>query len=422
MNAIHEHIGRLRIVDGHEHLPPRESRERDRVDLFGLLHYLDSDFVTAGMKREHMSRQSGLSDEQKAELFLTYWAKSGNTAYARAFRAAMVELYGMVEWTKAGLLDLNDKVKAASANPEWYDYVLRERSGIDLAITLVQTTKVDFELFRPVMFLDFTYMLRARQDVEAVEREAGASAHSLTQYLAAVDAVFDRFVREGMVATKLGHAYWRTLACGKPTAHEAEAAFNRLAGHALNERLSQEEARPLQDYLIHHIVRRSAEAGLPIQIHTGHHETSVTNNGNRIPNSRAADLLPLLLEYREAKFVLLHAGFPYSDEYLSIGKNFPNVYIDFTWNYIISPTATKRLLHQAIEMVPQSKMQGFGGDYNFVEGTYAHQKLARRIVGDVLTEKVADGALTEREAIAFANDVFRNNLIDLYGFDFLERA
>ncbi|MGO4273218.1 hypothetical protein AB4Z22_25820, partial [Paenibacillus sp. TAF58] len=113
-------------------------------------------------------------------------------------------------------------------------------------------------------------------------------------------------------------------------------------------------------------------------------------------------------------------GYPYYLPYLSLVKNFPNVYADFTWVYIISPTAAKQIMHQVIEMVPMTKIQGFGGDYNFIEGTYAHQKLARKVVADVLTEKVADGALDESEAMTFADRIFRTNLIELYKLKDLE--
>jgi hypothetical protein len=417
MSDIKDFVRSLRIIDGHEHLPMQAMRQREQTGLFGLMHYLDSDLISAGMPREALAKQTDTSLEEKAKTFLTYWNMARNTTYARMFRTAMEDLYGMKDWTVNGLLDLHEKIVSASNDPDWYRYVLRERSGIDLALTLIQTTNVDFSLFRPVMFFDFTFRLRTLKDIHDVEKGAGMTVHTFRQYLEAVDALLDKYVREGMVATKLGHAYWRTLACGKPTEKEAEAVFNKFLSSPLEDGLSQAEWRPFQDYLIHYVIQRSIAHGLPIQIHTGHLETSVSANGNIITNSRVSDLLPLLAEYRDARFVLLHTGFPYSSEYLSIVKNYPNAYADLTWIYVISPTAAKQTLHAMMEMVPQSKIHAFGGDYNYIEGTYAHQKLARRIVAEVLEEKVREGALDEDEAIEFAKAVFRNNLIDFYQLD-----
>jgi len=65
-------------------------------------------------------------------------------------------------------------------------------------------------------------------------------------------------------------------------------------------------------------------------------------------------------------------------------------------------------------MALMNKIQGFGVDYNYIEGTYAHQKLARRLVGETLAEKVAEGALSEAEACKFAERIFRTNLIEPY--------
>ncbi|WP_219838416.1 amidohydrolase family protein [Paenibacillus sp. R14(2021)] len=416
MSSIHEYVNQLRIIDGHEHLATPQIRKKENHDFFSLLHYLDSDLITAGMVRGALSR-NGRSDEEKAAVFMKYWERTSNTTYARMFRTAMNDLYAFNDWSVTGILDVNEKVKAASHNPDWYNQVLFEKSGIDLAFTLIQTTKLDYELFRPIMFLDFTYKLRTRKDIHDVERNARMNVHTLTGYLDAVDALLHRYKQEGMVATKLGHAYWRSLACTKPSLQDAESIFNRLMGCTLEDGLSQRETEALQDYLIHFIIQRSIAYELPIQIHTGHHETSVSSNGNLIPNSNAALLLPLLAEYTDAKFVLLHCGFPYHDAYLSIVKNYPNVYADFTWTYIISPTAAKQILHQMIEMVPQTKIQGFGGDYSHIEGTYAHLKLARGIIADTLTEKVAEGAMKEADALRFADRIFRDNLIELYKLD-----
>ncbi|PGY15123.1 hypothetical protein COE25_02385 [Bacillus sp. AFS031507] len=414
MSSIHEEINKIRIIDGHEHIDPMEIRKKNKVDFFGLLHYLDSDLITAGMQRGILSENSKLSVEEKAEQFLLYYQKTKNTTYARLLKTAVHDLFGMDDWSVNGILALNEKVLAATNDDTWYQRVLNEKSGIDLAITLPFTTNVDFSLFRPVMFLDYAFKLRTIKDVQVIEGHTGENVQTFQDYLHAVDALLYKFVKEGMVAVKLGHAYWRTLKTMKPTFHEAEQCFNTLLSSIINEPISQKELVVLQDYLIHHIIQCSIKYELPIQIHTGHHETSVSGNGNIITNSKVTDLIPLLAAYPEADFVLLHCGIPYHQEYLSIVKNYPNVYADFTWVYAISPTIAKQILHQMIEMVPQNKIFGFGGDYNFIEGTYAHQKLARKIVGDVLVEKVQDQMLTEKEAVEFARRIFRENLIELY--------
>lgn len=410
---LSKQINEIRIIDNHEHIDPLEIRRKNKTGFFDLMHYLESDLITAGMKRGIL-QDPKISNEEKAKIFLKYFHRTGNTIYARSFQTAMHDLYGMNDWSVEGILELNEKVKKATDDDNWYRYVLQEKSGIDLAIVLPYTTKVDFSIFRPVMFLDFIYQIRTRKDVENIERSTGILIHNFNDYLQAVEHILDKFIAEGMIAAKFGHAYWRTLKTMHPTFYDAEKSFNQVLTNFLDEPLSQEDLLPLQDYLIHYLIQCCLQKDLPIQIHTGHHETSVSGNGNIITNSRVTDLIPLFLQYPKAKFVLLHCSYPYYQEYLSILKNFPNVYGDLTWVYIISPTAAKFILHQMIEMVPANKIFGFGGDYNYVEGAYAHQKIARTILTEVLTEKVTTNLLTEYEAVEYAKRIFRENLIEFY--------
>jgi predicted TIM-barrel fold metal-dependent hydrolase len=161
---------------------------------------------------------------------------------------------------------------------------------------------------------------------------------------------------------------------------------------------------------MHQAIRRAIGVGLPIQIHIGLQE----GNGNLLVNSHPLLLANLLLEYPEARFALFHAGYPYSGELATLGKNFPNVYLDLCWVHIISPWAARRILHEWIETVPANKIFAFGGDYIFVEGTYAHSRLARGNVATVLTEKVESGYLTEDEAVQLARQLLRENAIRFF--------
>lgn len=413
MSSIHEYIQSIRIIDGHEHVNTASARRAQQTDLFGLLHYFDSDLVTAGMPRDALHNPK-TSVEEKARIFLTYFRRANNTAYAKAFRTAMADLYQMEEWSESSIVELNERVLRATNDPSWYDTVLHQKAGIDKIITLVDQTQFDDPAFRSIMFLDDAFAVKSLNAVSLMEQNTKRSISTLAQYVDALHVLMDGYVADGMVGTKLGYAYQRTLAVDKPTFHEAEVVFNRIQRLQYNESLSLAETKPLQDFLIHEVIRASIDRKLPIQIHTGHHETSVSRNGNILTNSNVTQLIPLLLEYTEAKFVLLHASLPYVDEYASIVKNFPNAYADMTWVYIISPTVATRVLHQLIEMVPWTKIQGFGGDYSYVEGIYAHAKMARQILGNVLEQKIVSGYFTEEEARQFARGVLRENLLDIY--------
>lgn len=161
---------------------------------------------------------------------------------------------------------------------------------------------------------------------------------------------------------------------------------------------------------MHQVIRRAIELHLPIQIHTGLQE----GNGNFIANSNPLHLVNLLVEYREASFDLFHAGYPYQSEMATMGKNFSNVYVDLCWLHVISPWVVRQTLHEWIETVPANKIFAFGGDYIFVEGAYAHARMARDNVARVLTDKVEIGYLTEDEAMTLAHKLLRENAVRFF--------
>ena len=101
----------------------------------------------------------------------------------------------------------------------------------------------------------------------------------------------------------------------------------------------------------------------------------------------------------------------------ALAKNFSNVYADLCWVHIISPTVGRRVLREWIETIPGNKIFAFGGDYRFVEGAYAHARMARACVTRVLTEAVDDGYLALDEALALARKLLHDNAAEFFRID-----
>ena len=120
MSSIHEYVNQLRIIDGHEHLATPQIRKKENQDFFSLMHYLDSDLDHGRAWRAARLPTKARTDEERAAIFLKYWERTNNTTYARMFRRAMQDLYGFDDWTVNGILAVNEKVKAATHNPNWY--------------------------------------------------------------------------------------------------------------------------------------------------------------------------------------------------------------------------------------------------------------------------------------------------------------
>ncbi|HDD33646.1 MAG: hypothetical protein DRK00_01175 [Thermoprotei archaeon] len=172
--------------------------------------------------------------------------------------------------------------------------------------------------------------------------------------------------------------------------------------------LSQSEVKPLQDYLMHYVLRHLEKWEVPIQVHTGIHE----GIGNELPNSKPTLMINLFRKYPKLKFVLFHASCPYSMEAAVLAKNFPN--LDLCWVGAVSPTAAKRILSEWLDLVPSNKIMAFGGDYIFVEGSYGESRIVRGVVAEVLQEKVDKGLWSVDEALKVATRILRRNAAKLF--------
>ena len=433
---IQAEVEGIPIVDTHEHTMPETDRADFAVD-FSLLfgHYSSSDLVSAGMpprlmeaarlpmyrhrilvnSRSKLGRplpkpeREDMSLAERWQAIKPYWEASRTTAYGRGVLIAARDLFSVDDLNDQTYEQLSQAI-ADTRRPGWYRHVLKELGRIEMAIIDVQSTDVDRELFAPSLRLDHYIAVGSRADLVGLEEESGIAIHSLDDLVRAMRQTLQRYVSEGAVAVKSALAYRRTLSYDKVTHHEAEVVFNRLAQH-LGEGPSWSEAKPLQDYMMHQVIRAAIEADRPIQIHTGFHE----GNENIITNSQPTHLVNLFVEYREAKFDLFHGGYPYIGEFATLAKNFANVYPDLCWVHLISPEIGRRQLHELIETVPGNKILAFGGDCVSVEMSYAHARMARKVVARVLAEKVEEGYMSEEEALALARKILRDNPAHLYG-------
>jgi predicted TIM-barrel fold metal-dependent hydrolase len=230
----------------------------------------------------------------------------------------------------------------------------------------------------------------------------------------------EKAIEGGVVGIKIGVAYLRSLKFEKATRADAERVFNRIFGFPYPrhdwddwEALAGpagDEAKPLQDFVLHHVLHRASDRGLPVQIHTGFQE----GNGNVITNSAPTLLHNLFFEYKNVKFDVFHGSYPYCSELATLAKNFPNVYADLCWLHVVSPAVARRALEEYIETVPGNKIFAFGGDYIFVEGAYAHSRMARQVVAKLLADKVEEGYFSEEEAVSLAQKMLRDNPYQLF--------
>lgn len=408
------YIENLPIIDTHEHIISEKERQHLELDVFHFFsHYAGSDLISAGMTWEEFdfifSKENDF--KKKFEIFMKYWPLIKNTCYSKSILLIFKELFGIERIDYTTISELSNAI-TESNHSGWYQSIL-QKSKIEKVIVDVGTTEVDSNYFVPAIRFDEFIMINKYNDILGLEEKYNISINSFHDLCLALEKRFEYSVGKGMVAVKSAIAYCRTLDFSKPTFIEAETIFNSISANKGNS-FNWENAKPLQDYMMHKVIQLSIEHDKPIQIHTGFQEPTVTKTGNKIQYTNPLLLTNLFLEYPEAKFVLFHGGYPYLHEWAILGKNFRNVYLDMCWLYIISQKIATNILHILLELVPFNKIFGFGGDYLFIEGAFAHSYIARKVISNVLADKVREEYISEEDAIDIGEAILRKNAKILY--------
>ncbi len=415
--ALHEAIAAIPLIDTHEHIKPEATLAGRTWSLFDFLeHYVSSDLVSAGMSREALEKlrqpDNGLSLEERWNLMAPYWPFAKTTGYGRAMTAYMRDLFGIDDINETTWAELSRRINDARSRPGWYRTVLKDKANIDCSLVITwpgEPVAVDRAFFRAVPILDHYAIPGTRAELEQLEKEAACSIQTLDQLLTAQETMLDAFTRQGIAAVKIFLAYRRTLRFDRVSKTEAARVFDRI-WLSQTQDLAFDDLKPLQDFMTRTLIGRAAERGLPIQIHTGLQE----GNGNYLANSNPTLLTNVIMEFSDARFDLFHAGYPFTGELAALAKYFPNVSADLCWVQAISPHVFKRTLHEWLDTIPANKIFAGGGDSNYVEGAYGHCTLARRLVAEVLAERVEQGAMDRAGALWYAGRILRENAREFF--------
>lgn len=401
-------------VDAHEHLPTEAARLTETRDFYSLFqHYCSGDLVAAGATGEDLQcwgdRKRPLKERWlRFKPFLSAIRTGG---YARSALIVIRDLLEFPDLTDETFEGVSQKLQEMN-KPGLYDEILKKRCNISACIECWCLGNEGYpEYFYHLApgpdLVDLTHA----PAIENLGRRCDHAIHTLEDILICMTRVVEDWRKHPkVVGIKSAHAYGRSLGFKKVSRHEAEIVFDRILtqeGHAL----SAHEALPLQDYLMFQLVARAEAVQLPMVFHTG----LQAGNFNRIANAHPLLLQDLIEEFPKVKVDLFHAGMPWVREIGVLAKYFPNVHLNMAWTHIINPLQARSALSEWLDMVPNTKIFGFGGDYGIVEKVYGHLKLARLNVAMVLADKIREGAYSRAEASMVGKRLMRENAASFYG-------
>lgn len=397
------------LVDTHEHLLS-EARYRDLkpdilMELFA--HYVAHDLRTAGGPSgtvENFWQGGGERIEERFAAFADAWKATRFTGYGEATRIAAERFFGMSGINGPELAAAQERL------PErWPEgdrrTVLEEQANL----AHVQTDDFVWDCSPDpagpdFFFRDITWRSFAAGDFspDEVEKATGVTIRELDHLREAMAVIFTREAPTA-IAVKTQHAYNRTLAWQERGNDDAAALLQKRLG---GEDLTTAERNALGDWCLARGVELATEHDLPIKIHCGYYA------GNyRLPLDwiNAANLNPLLKRYEEARFVLMHLSYPFTEELVAMAKQFPNLWIDCCWAWGINPVASSQFLHHFLAAVPYTKLFAFGGDVGLPRMAAAYSVQARNRIASTLEAWVDAGNGSEADAIEIAEAIMQRN-------------
>jgi len=419
---ISEWVEQTPFIDTHEHLIEESQRLSGVLDgglscddwTYAVREYVARDLAVAGMPKNDLQSFLGpdLSSEAKYRLVAPYWDRIRHTGYAQAARYTLRGLYGEDDLTAESVQRIAEKYRE-TVQPGFYAAVLHRANIENCQVNSLQRIFMETEqpalLAQDLSILEFSRCSAA--DLTRVHTETGKQPTTLDDWLDIIDFYFATYGPRA-VAVKCQIAYSRSLDFAPVAKAHAARLFLHHIGKMRHD-LGSEDLKSLQDFLFRYCVGRATEYGLPVKLHTGvvggHGMMQLARTRNN-----AADLCRLLLDFPETRFVLMHIGYPYEQEFIALAKHYPNAWIDMCWAWILNPAASVRFFKEFLLAASANKIFTFGGDYVAIEPVYGHACIARRGIAQALSELVAEGWIALEEAPGLIERIMRGNALRFF--------
>jgi len=402
-----EAIAASPIIDTHEHLRTIEERSFECMSLKGVLSGYFAWQVPDAINDSSLSPDG-------------WWARvssilngSRNLAFYRYLLPALRDLHHLQdeELTDTNWSEVDQSIRRAYQNPDWFRHVLQERCHIETVIEdqywKIGDVRVDWEFMRPALRVNsllFGYNRQARDhngnSPYDFADHIDLAVHGFDDYLELVETFVSHGIANGAVCLKGAFAYDRDLHFEPTSKEAAAAAFGRP-----DEDITPEAIKAFQDYIVFFLAEQAQVHSVPFQLHTGL---------GQIHGSRAMNLYPLIAAFPDVHFVLMHGGYPWINDLAGLAFSFPNVYLDLVWLPVISPTVARHALSEYLEVVPADRFT-WGGDCWTAEEVYGALVFMRQVLLDVLIEKVESGYFGEKVALDIIRRIFHQNARKLYG-------
>ena len=407
----------LPAFDVHEHHMPEILGDRD-VGLLGLLWQSYGGWTQA--RPYPLSSEAHFEDPMFEGPGRGNWAQvakfvehSGSNAFVRNLIGTLTDLYDLGEdgVTPENWQRLDAEIRRRHRDEGWRHEVL-DRAGIERIITdpfqdpLLDANRALGPRYASVLRINalaFGWHPESRDhngnSGHQFAERIGCRIETFDDYLNMLDGLLDTMAERHQVGLKNALAYDRSVNFDDVDEKAARRAWGQRNPTA-------EDRKAFGDVIVDRLCRLAGERDVPFQMHLG---------SARIRGSHPINAAGLIERHPNTRFLLMHLAFPWGRDLLGMAFVYRNIWIDLTWSALLSPTYFKQTLHEAIEVLPDESRMMIGGDNWHVEETYGAIGLIRRLIGEVLQEKVDDGYFKPEDARRLARKILSENASEFFG-------
>ncbi|MBH07238.1 MAG: hypothetical protein CMJ20_13080 [Phycisphaeraceae bacterium] len=416
---LQDFINNTLVIDTHEHLRTEHQWvEQGPLDVLQDLfaNYTKADLISGGASPKAARRLDDGHDpdiKNRWNGIAQAWENIRHTGYGQSVQVLAQNVYGIEEITPDALHAAQPVLESLRCNGQRL-HLLHDVAKIDHVQIDDKMRTCHPDESGPDFFLsDISWVgfVSKGVDWDELEGETGICVKDLRSLRSAMEQVFARHAQRA-IAVKTQHAYNRTLRWRPVCDEDADRALNEVLTNPGN--VDQNGRLCLGDWCLAQAAQLAGEYHLPLKIHTGYY---AGNNSMITDRIRAGHLCPLLIEYPNTRFVLMHIAYPYTEELVAMTKHFPNAWADLCWAWSVNPAASGQFVRHMIHAAPANKLSAFGGDTHWPTSAYAYCLQMRHHLARTLQAEIDDRQLTESQAIAYAQRIMFDNQVNCFEID-----
>ncbi|KAF5352937.1 hypothetical protein D9758_007872 [Tetrapyrgos nigripes] len=176
--------------------------------------------------------------------------------------------------------------------------------------------------------------------------------------------------------------------------------------------------KELNDKIVHLGLAIAGRYKKPVQFHTG-----LGDNDISLLYSSPAHMQPIIKEYPNTPFVLLHSSYPYTKEAGYLTAVYRNVFCDFGEIFpFVSGPGQRAIVREVLDLCPTNKIMWSTDGHWWPESYYLGSIQARQALYDVLSDIVKTNELTELQAVTIAENALFHNANRIYNLGLVPRA